>query len=164
VQAGQGPSGTIGLVEDIITPDLKDGMFVSMVFLHFAEDRGDVRLVRAGHNSPIVVRARTTQTELCNVPGVALGLRAGFGRTAAPETTLALDRGDCLALYSDGITEAMNAKKEEYGQARFTAALVQALERPATEIAAHIVSQVAKWRGDAPQSDDITLVILKRRT
>ncbi|HAK93685.1 MAG TPA: hypothetical protein DCM87_01425 [Planctomycetes bacterium] len=163
VQAGQGPSGTIGLVEEVITPDLKDGMFVSMVYLHFAEDRGEVRLVRAGHNSPIIVRARTRAAELCNVPGVALGLRAGFGRTAAPEAALALERGDCLVLYSDGITEAMNAREEEYGQARFTADLVQALDRPAADIAAHIVSRVAAWRGEAPQSDDITLLVVKRR-
>jgi serine phosphatase RsbU (regulator of sigma subunit) len=161
--AGQGPSGTLGLVEDTIAPDLKGGMFVSMVYLHVEEDRGDVRLVRAGHNVPIILRARTKQAEVCNVPGVALGLRAGFGHTAAPEATLALDRGDCLVLYSDGITEAMNAKKEELGEARFTAALALALDRSAAEIAAQIIALVAKWRGETPQSDDITLVILKRK-
>ncbi|HNR99103.1 MAG TPA: SpoIIE family protein phosphatase [Planctomycetota bacterium] len=163
VQAGRGPSGTIDLVEEIITPDLKDGMFVSMAYLRFAEDDGEIRLVRAGHNPPIVVRARTRAVEVCNVPGVALGLRAGFGHAAAPEAALALEPGDCLVLYSDGITEAMNAREEEYGQARFTAELVHALDRSAAEIAAHIVDRVAAWRGAAPQSDDITLAVLKRR-
>ena len=75
----------------------------------------------------------------------------------------ALEPGDCLGLYGDGITEAMNAREEEYGQARFTAELVHALDRSAAEIAAHIVDRVAAWRGAAPQSDDITLAVLKRR-
>ena len=54
VQAGRGPSGTIDLVEEIITPDLKDGMFVSMAYLRFAEDDGEIRLVRAGHNLSLI--------------------------------------------------------------------------------------------------------------
>ena len=161
--AGQGPSGTVALVDGVLAPDLKGGMFVSMVYLSFAEESGDVRLVRAGHNPPLIVRANGAGTEACRVPGVGLGVRAGFGRQSHEEAALALAPGDVLALYSDGITEAMNPRKEEYGEARFAADLAACAARTAAEISAYVVERIAAWRGSADQSDDITLVVLKRK-
>jgi len=161
-RAGQGPQGTLALVDEVLAPDLKSGMFVSMVYLQITEGEGTVRLVRAGHNPPIVVRGRTRRLELCKTPGVALGLSTGFGRQAMDEAVLELETGDYLVLYSDGIVEAMNEQKKEYGTARLAKALEEGAELSPEELSEKIMKNLAQWRGRAPQSDDITLVILKR--
>ncbi len=163
-RAGQGPSGTTSLVDEVLAPDLKAGMFVSMVYLHVTEASGQVRLVRAGHNPPILFHVREQRPELCQTPGVALGLRAGFGHQAMPEAAVRCAPGDYLILYSDGIVEAMNTAKKEYGTARLVKAVAAASSLPAEEMAAHIMTDLNAWRGKASQSDDITLVVLKRKT
>jgi sigma-B regulation protein RsbU (phosphoserine phosphatase) len=161
VRAGQGPGGTLGLVEDVLAPDLKDGMFVSMVYLRVEEESGEIRFVRAGHNPPLLVRAAGGRAELCQAPGIALGVRAGFGHTAMEEATLELGPGDILVLYSDGIVEAMNDHKKEFGDARLAQAVAAAAALPAEAVADKVMAAVGAWRGKAAQSDDITLVVLK---
>lgn len=162
-RAGLGPAGTLGLVNDVITPDLKDGMFISMVFLHFTEDRGAVRLVRAGHNPPIVLPGGDASPKLCEIPGVALGLRSGFGHQGYAETELPLNPGDALILYSDGIVEAMNEQGEEFEMKRFLKTLAAVKHQSARDIIKASMVQLTHWRGKAAQSDDITLVVLKRK-
>ncbi len=163
-RAGLGPSGTIGLVEDVLSPDLQEGMFISLVYLQFSDGERSIRLVRAGHNPPLIIRNRENTIEQCTVPGVAIGLRTGFGHQAQRETELDFAPGDALVLYSDGIVEAMNAQKEEFGEKRFSALLKQGKELPAAELTEAVIRHIAKWRGAASQSDDITLVVFKRKS
>jgi serine phosphatase RsbU (regulator of sigma subunit) len=163
-RAGQGPSGTLALVDEVLAPDLKGGMFVSMVYLRISEGSGDVRLVRAGHNPPILVHAKDPRPELCQTPGVALGVRSGFGHQASPEAALALEPGDVLVLYSDGIVEAMNDQQKEYGTPRLAQVIASSIALSAENLAGRIMADVAEWRGKAGQSDDITLVVLKRKS
>ena len=139
-------------------------MFVSMVYLLVSEQSGEIRLVRAGHNPPIIIRSRDKRPELCQTPGVALGLRSGFGRQAMNEATVNLEKGDLIVLYSDGIVEAMNSRQEEYGIKRFVKNLTEGSGLPAKGIADLVLSKLSSWRGKAAQSDDITLVILKRES
>jgi len=163
-RAGGGPSGTLALVDEVLTPDLKGGMFVSMVYLRFEEGSGDVRVVRAGHNPPLLLRGREGRVEACQVQGVALGLRAGFGRQSLPERVLHLEPGDTLVLYSDGIVEAMNEERREYGVDRLAKIVSASRSLQVEQLADRVMADVAAHRGKAPQSDDITLVVLRRQT
>jgi len=121
---------------------------------------GRVECVNAGHNPPVVVRA-DGRTETCAVGCVPVGM---IEDSEYSVTGLILEPGDILALYSDGIPEAVNAADEEYGEARFTRLIAENRFRPLTDATTAVLADLARFRGDAEVGDDVTLVILRRRS
>jgi serine phosphatase RsbU (regulator of sigma subunit) len=121
------------------------------------------RLVYAGtHEDPIVWRARGRRCELLRTRGRA---RAGVARDV-PDGTIRdeqcqLEPGDALLLYTDGITQAMNAAREPFGIERLCRALEHAATGSAEEIRDRILSEVRGFM--SVQRDDLTLVVLRYR-
>ena len=113
--------------------------------------------VNAGHNAPIV-RRRTGAVEHLRVGGVPLGISDGLSYEAG---TVRLENGDWLVIFTDGVTEAENATAEEYGEARLlTMVHTNAAATPAGLLNA-ILSDVDRFVGDAPQHDDVTLMLMR---
>jgi sigma-B regulation protein RsbU (phosphoserine phosphatase) len=73
-----------------------------------------------------------------------------------------IEPGDVLLLYTDGVTEAQNAADEEYGDDRLIAIGQQNKGRPAAEIQEAIMTSIDDFVGEAPQFDDITLMVVSR--
>ncbi|MBM0742687.1 PP2C family protein-serine/threonine phosphatase [Phormidium sp. CLA17] len=94
--------------------------------------------------------------------GFPLGLEKDISAFVA-QTNIQLNLGDVAVLYTDGITEAMNLKKEQYGLERFHRALQMNRDRSATEIQQRVIFDVMEFIGDQRVFDDITLLVLKRR-
>jgi sigma-B regulation protein RsbU (phosphoserine phosphatase) len=90
--------------------------------------------------------------------GTVIGL---FRHTRYEEETLQLHPGDLLVAYTDGVTEAVNAAGEEFGEERLEATLVANAHLPAQELRAEIVRAVREWCAGAPQHDDLTFVVLR---
>jgi sigma-B regulation protein RsbU (phosphoserine phosphatase) len=67
-----------------------------------------------------------------------------------------------MVLYTDGVTEAINRREQDFGEARLAAVLREAHALPAPEIISAIISAVMAFTDDAPQFDDFALVVLKR--
>ena len=86
--------------------------------------------------------------------------------SAAPELEqrqTRLDVGDVLILYTDGVTEPINAHEEEFGEERLVQAVAEVSHRPSTEMVECIRAAVARFVGDQPQFDDYNLVAVKRK-
>jgi len=80
-------------------------------------------------------------------------------------STIALNDGDTLIFHTDGLIEALNAEEEMYGTERFKESVSQMPDNfSAEEIIQHIVDDVHKFVGDAEQYDDLTIVVIKRRS
>jgi phosphoserine phosphatase RsbU/P len=77
------------------------------------------------------------------------------------QESIEMERGDLLVAYTDGVTEAMNPEDVEFGEARLRAIIVESLSLTAHELADRIIAKVREWQGDAPQHDDITLIVLR---
>jgi sigma-B regulation protein RsbU (phosphoserine phosphatase) len=77
------------------------------------------------------------------------------------QESIQMERGDWLVAYTDGVTEAMNPEDVEFGEARLRAIIVESLSLTARELADRIIAKVRQWQGDAPQHDDITLIVLR---
>jgi phosphoserine phosphatase RsbU/P len=92
------------------------------------------------------------------VGGTVIGL---LENVCYAQESVTLAPGDVLVAYTDGITEAMNPKDEEWGEERFVAAVESTLSLPAASLAAHIMAGATKFAAGAPQHDDMTLVILR---
>ncbi len=107
---------------------------------------GRIEYVNAGHCRPFVRRTDGTVEKIVGKGGLFLGM---FEDAAYRAHVLDLDRGDRLYLYTDGVTEAMNAKMEQFGEAR----LVETLAESGPDA---VADAVRRFVGDAEQSDDLT--------
>ena len=111
----------------------------------------------AGHNPPLLARAHGVVEQLLD-GGVALGV---LPDAAYEERPIALQAGDALLLYTDGVTEAESPTGEQYGQWRLEQLLTRLRERSAQEILSGVVDDVLSWAGERGQSDDLTLMVVK---
>lgn len=118
-----------------------------------------LQFASAGHNPPLLYRAATGWCEYLEVLGVAVGV---FKEAEYAEEAVSLARGDVLVLYTDGITEALNAQEEEFGEERLERLVRQHASRPAQELTDLIIEAVADFAQGQGVFDDETLVVIKR--
>lgn len=137
-------------------------MFVTMILGVLDPATGTLTYARAGHN-PGVWRCIQSQTDtLLRAPGLGLGLNKGklFDRALRPET-IQVKPGDALLFYSDGITEAMNGAREEYGEERLLAAVAAADGLSAAQTQDAVLTDVNQFLDGTPPQDDMTLVVVR---
>jgi phosphoserine phosphatase RsbU/P len=114
--------------------------------------------INAGHNSPMLVHA-SGRVERLDVGGFPVGITPdGEYR----EGRVRLEPGDVLAIYSDGVTESLDEREEEFGEARLIEVIQQHRARTAAGIRDRIDEALTRFVGKAKAVDDLTLVILKR--
>jgi sigma-B regulation protein RsbU (phosphoserine phosphatase) len=129
--------------------------FLTCFFGLIEPDSGTLRYVSAGHN-PALLRRASGAIEQIKATGVPMGM---FPDASWREETVVMERGDLLCVYSDGITEALDAADEEFGLDR----LAQWMSAVApAEICGKVFDAVAAFAADVPQYDDQTLLLLKR--
>lgn len=133
-------------------------MFVTLFYGIVDIASGKMVYVRAGHERPILYRAATRQLELLDPPGRFIGLLPGL---TVEEVPLDVHPGDCLVCYSDGVTDAENASGEFFGLDRLMAIVHTQGHTSAQNIANQIAHTIERFRGDKPQSDDITILVAK---
>jgi sigma-B regulation protein RsbU (phosphoserine phosphatase) len=135
---------------------------MTLCYAVFEPQNGFVNIASAGHWPPYHYAAKT-QAVGDVYPSTAIAPALGtFPTEVYPDYQIALAPGDILAFYSDGIPEAANPAEEMYGEERFRDALRRHADRTAPQIRAAIMDEVNRFRGDAPQDDDIALVIVKK--
>jgi sigma-B regulation protein RsbU (phosphoserine phosphatase) len=116
-----------------------------------------LRYVNAGHNHPFVLFERGGLEPLSK-GGFCLGV---FDDNKYEEGQLQLSPGDTLILYTDGITEAMNQKNEMYGEARLYLTMHKLMTQPVEEVQKAILADLDAFVAGAPQSDDVTMALMK---
>jgi phosphoserine phosphatase RsbU/P len=129
--------------------------FLTCFFGLIEPDTGTLRYVSAGHN-PALLRRRSGAIEQLRATGVPLGM---FPNASWREETAAVERGDLLCVYSDGITEALNTADEEFGLERLARLLG---DDPPARVCEAVFEAVSAFAGEAPQYDDQTLLLLRR--
>lgn len=153
------PAGVLDQVNDLLVPDAKRGMFVTGLFAVVSPDSGQVLYANAGHNPPLVLRSQAGKVESLDRGGTALGVIQGAqSRGSAVE----LDPGDCLVLFTDGVTEALSPEGDFYGRERLCELLLEETTDSAQQLLDAIDRSVSLHRGTAAASDDLTLVVLHR--
>lgn len=134
------------------------GTFVTLVCVVLDYERHEVRYANAGHNPPLHVSASGTVTRL-----TARGLPLGAVREATyPAETVPLAPGDTLVLYTDGVTEAMDAERRQFGEERLEALVRAHHAEPAAQLVERVLSAVREHAGSAPASDDVTVLVVRR--
>jgi phosphoserine phosphatase RsbU/P len=156
--ADKSPAGTIARVNGHIYRSIKRGNFLTLFYGELLSEENVFRYVNAGHNRPLVMRSDGAIEDLRD-GGVAIGL---VPAAAYEEGHLALNRGDVLVIYSDGVTEARNAAREEFGEGRLADAIRRHSGGPAAALLERIIADVDSFVDGADASDDLTLLAVIR--
>ncbi|MEY2485781.1 MAG: hypothetical protein QOH39_1429 [Verrucomicrobiota bacterium] len=164
-QAGNNasPAEVLRKVNRQLYPDIKEDMFISMAYLVVDHSRNKVTLSRAGHDAPLLYK-RATQTVMpIKPPGMVLGIDSGgvFDRITVDFDVL-LEPGDCLVLYTDGVTEALDAEGDEFGLERTIQSVRASAGKGAAAIISRVIDDVRNFAGSQPQNDDITLIAIHK--
>jgi sigma-B regulation protein RsbU (phosphoserine phosphatase) len=144
-------------------PDIREDMFISMAYL-IAQKAGDeLVLARAGHDAPLHFRALDQSVSRINPPGMALGIDSGsvFNRVTG-DFRVRLEAGDCLILYTDGVTEALDVNGLEFGISRLIEAVQASSPNGAPAILSRVTDDLKTFVGGHPQNDDITLIAIRK--
>ena len=134
------------------------GTFVTTFYGVLRPGARTLRYVNAGHNPPLLLRASTGTFETLEPTGPALGLVCD---AAFSEAEVAIEPGDLLVLYTDGVIDAIDGADTEFGEERFRATVQSLRDAPAGAIVEGILAAVGTHAGGAPQFDDITLVVVR---
>lgn len=132
-------------------------LFVTVFYCMLDPAKGVLRYANGGHNPPYLRRADGAIEALRGAGGLVLGAMPGV---EFPDHAVDFRPGDRLVLYTDGITEAFNAANEPYGDERLLGEIRAHGAGTAAALIERICNSVTVFAGGAPQSDDITLIVL----
>lgn len=157
VEANLDPAALVGAVNRIVAENNHTGMFVTAFVGRLERATGRLEFCNAGHNPPIVIEPDGTARPLDVARNLVMGAVEDYGFKAQSAD---LAPGSKLVMYTDGVTEAMNAANEQYGMERLLAfASAHANDAP-NAMADALMKSVAAFAGNAPQSDDITVLVV----
>lgn len=158
------PSAVLAAVNGYLFPDIREDMFISMIYGVLDPDTGTLTYARAGHEPAMVFRKSTGTVEISKPRGLAVGIDGGavFERVTKDEV-LQLEPGDCVLLFTDGVKEALNAHDEEFGMERLADVFRYAAMIGAEAIVVRVQEAVSNFTGDGPQLDDVTIVAIEKR-
>jgi sigma-B regulation protein RsbU (phosphoserine phosphatase) len=156
----------------IIAKNLDARSFITMTYAVLDLSARTMTYARAGH-TPLMrvagdgLAGRRRETEVLVPDGLVLGLKLDDGQMfdrLLVEQTIPLHAGDLYVLFTDGISEAMNADDDCFGEARLALLLEEHADLPIEELRERILRDVEAFAGGAPQHDDMTMILLKMDT
>lgn len=146
-----------GLINDLISSNTSDGRFITFFWGILNDITKNFNYVNAGHNPPLLIRdGKIIKLE---IGGMILGVM----KTLMPykSESIQLQKDDVLVMFTDGISEAMNRKGEEFSDERLEKLAKEIVNESVNNILNRIQTEVHKFTDGANQSDDITLVVVK---
>ena len=158
------PADVLQKVNRQLYPDIKEDMFISMAYLVLDHERNGVTLARAGHDAPLIYKRDSQSITPLKTPGMVVGIDSGdvFDRLTT-DVSVPLEPDDCILLYTDGITEALDSEGNEFGLERTIAAMRESATQGAQAIVARLIDDLRNFVGSTPQNDDITLIAIRKK-
>jgi len=145
-----------------ISKDLKQDMFITMLYMILDSHNRILTFVRAGHDPLIHYHTQSKKSELVSGKGMAIGIMEGPEfEEMLEERVIKLDPEDVVCIYTDGATEAKDSNGKEFGREGLCDAISVAVSGSAQSIALNIRQRIYRFTGGTPQHDDLTLLVLK---
>lgn len=154
---GKAPAEVLHSANEELVKDNAAAMFVTVFMAVLDLANGQLRYANGGHNAPLLLRDGKVR-ELGEALAVPLGTMEGMDFF---EANLQLEKGDLLYLFTDGVNESMNPEEEEFGDQRMQAMVRDHAPYPAQGMIETTLEHVKAHAREEPQSDDITLLVLR---
>ncbi len=156
------PADVLKAVNRVMYEDIAEDMFVSMLYMVLNVRTHSMVVARAGHERPAWSQAHEKNFTIIDSPGIALGIadKETFEATLR-EKTVQLKPGDVVVAYTDGVTEAMDDKGNEWGVDRFLESVSTAAPDGANAVLNNVQQRLMRFVGSVEQYDDMTLLALR---
>ena len=153
------PEQLLRSVNRLFHENTAENAYATLFYSEFDDRTCRLRYVNCGHPPGLVVQRDGTVTRLSSTAPV-VGLLADWTCSAAE---LQLRSGDLFAIYTDGVTEALNQRDEEFGEERLLDVLRRARDESPSQIVTAVFEEVRRFSGDQ-QRDDVTLIVARCRS
>ena len=157
---GASPSRALAELNNTLSEDNETAMFVTVFYGIVDHAAGTLTYANGGHNSPYLLHDGAEATALPSTGGVALGLVSDL---EYDERTIKLQDGDTVFLFTDGVTEAFSTTGELFSEMRLRDTLFQTESLTVERLGHKVMDAVTQHSDGAPQSDDITCVVMRYR-
>lgn len=157
--SGRGAAATLLRANQLILNDSQSDLFLSAFYAILEPESGRLLYANAGHNRPLCYRAATGAVEELPARGIILGV---FEEIAIEEQQIAVEPGDVLLFYTDGLPEGLDVEGRMMGMQRLVEALRRNADLDAAGISGAIVDAYNQFTAGAEQSDDVTFFVVKR--
>lgn len=154
--ADEGPAATLNRVNEALCRRAIEGRFATMAYV-VLDPGGTLTSCSAGHNPAVLLRANGSM-ERPDRGGLVLG---AFDTARYEEEAIALETGDTLVLFSDGVTDAENPVGDQYGEERLLEALAGSDRRSPDEILDRVLASVRAFAAEQPPADDVTVLVIR---
>ena len=160
------PAQVLSELNEVMLGEMRPEMFITIIYAVIDMKADELVFARGGHELPILVHADPEngqpRSEFLESEGMALGMVPGaIFDEAVRDFRIPFQKGDILALYTDGVTEAVNNQGIEFGNNRLADVVRTLRTRGAEEMSKGILDRIALFSGPNGQSDDFTVVIAK---
>ncbi len=152
------PAQAVNHANDLILQDSKANMFVTLFYALLDAKNKTLTYANAGHNPPLLLSKTATDIVLLKAEAIPLGIMLNI---EAKNQEIALEKGDIVVLYTDGVTEARSENKGQFEIERLENLLRDNRLLSAQGIMRKIENELTAFVGGQPQFDDITLMIIK---
>ncbi|NQT06904.1 MAG: CHASE2 domain-containing protein [Candidatus Omnitrophica bacterium] len=143
-------------LNDTLSDESKANLFVTLAYLIFDTRKNLLTFSSGGHLPTILLKKGEDVCRLLDVKkGMPLGLMSG----EYDQESVSVSSGDIIILYTDGVSEAMSRRREEFGEERLTKAIIKNRELGSRGLLEALDSEISKFAKGAPQHDDITLIV-----
>jgi sigma-B regulation protein RsbU (phosphoserine phosphatase) len=149
------PDSVLERLNRVLSAGAESGMFVSLFYGVLDSVGGTFAFANAGHLPPVLLRARAARVDVLEAPGLLLGVDPST-RYAHSEVRVGPD--DLLVLFTDGITEARDARGEQFGDRRIAALIETWGGEPPARLADRVMDAVRGWSGTDPTDDQALLI------
>ena len=157
---GGSPAECMRYVNELLAKESVNCMFVTVFYGIYNIQTGEITYCNAGHNPPYLLKHDSCVEALPMSKDPMVGAVEGL---SYHEQKIQLEKGDALFMFTDGVTEAMNVSLEEFGEQRMEQTLQQADGKSGQEVIDAVTGEVKAFVEEAEQSDDITMLVLKRK-
>lgn len=159
VEQNMKPADLLFKLNNVIESHTKEDNFITLFYSEIDTVNRRLSYSSAGHPPALLLRADTGNVEELTKTGVPLGIQPDFPFRMAED--IALNAGDILFVYTDGLTEAMNPEREMFGEDRMREALKEMRAESAERISVGLLDRVQAFIGGERLSDDLTWVVAK---
>src|SRR5437667_1694489 len=161
--ANPSPADVLQKVNRQLYPDIKEDMFISMAYLVLDHVSGGVEPAHTVHDAPLLYQQKSQNVTPLKTPGMVVGIDSGdvFDRLTT-DVAVPLERNDCILLYTDGITEALDNEGNEFGLERTMVSVQSSAIEGAQAIVTRLIDDLRNFVGSTPQNDDITMIAIRK--
>ena len=152
------PSGIMKSLNDALSESNESNMFCTAFVGVMDFDTGILKYCNAGHNPPVIIDAEGNASLLPVIPNLALGIWKDFD---FEDQEIKIEKGSNIFLYTDGVNEAENVAKEQYGEERMLKCLAKYHSKSPRIIVEEILKEIKNHAVGAEQNDDITILCCK---